>query len=67
MQNISARLKAQVNGHILFKAGLEEYGEPPCYQYAPKDKPDFQAEHMPVFHLILSPSWIRPNIQSEAL
>ena len=30
-------------------AGLEEYGEPPCYKHAPKDKPDFQADHMPVF------------------
>ena len=30
-------------------AGLEEYGEPPCYQYAPKDKPDFQADNMPLF------------------
>ena len=29
--------------------GLEEYGEPLCYKHAPKDKPDLQADHMPVF------------------
>ena len=32
-------------------AGLEEYNEPPCHQYAPKDKPDFQPDDFASFWL----------------